>query len=74
MFENVANDINKNYVVYGLTTDMQDYIKSSMESLKTTPLQDVLDSVEKSSLLKREKNIVMFEIGRIFERGRYVRR
>jgi hypothetical protein len=74
MFENVANDINKNYVVYGLTTDMQDCIKSSMEALKTTPLQDVLDSVEKSSLIKREKNIVMFEIGRMFERGKYARR
>jgi hypothetical protein len=45
-----------------------------MEALKTTPLQDVLDSVEKSSLIKREKNIVMFEIGRMFERGRYARR
>lgn len=57
------------YLMYGLSLDMQNLITSSMNQLKIKSLQEVLEIVNKSSLTTMEKYIVIFEIGRKFERG-----
>lgn len=61
------------YIVYGLSLDVQNLITSSMNQLKSHSMKEVFDTVNNSSLSQEDKNLVIFEIGRKFERSRYVR-
>ena len=61
------------YIVYGLSLDVQNLITSSMNQLKSHSTKEVFDTVNNSSLSQEDKNLVIFEIGRKFERSRYVR-
>jgi hypothetical protein len=65
-----------NYIVYGLTNLTQTAIKKGLESLhKTHSISNTLDEIDHSSLLTREEiNLAIFEIGRLYERGKHDRR
>lgn len=61
------------YMVYGLSVDMQNLITVSSNKLKSSPMKEVFESIDKSPLSQDEKDIVIFEMGRKFERSRHVR-
>lgn len=59
------------YIVYGLSPCMRDCIKSGLHDLRTHPMVDVLHNVSGDpSFSQDEKNLILFEIGRAYERGR----
>lgn len=58
------------YIVYGLTPCMQDCIKSGFHDLRSHPMTDVLQNIsEDPTFSQEEKNLILFEIGRAYERG-----
>lgn len=58
------------YIVYGLTPCMQDCIKSGLYKLRTRPIIDVLKIIsDDPSFSHNEKDLIIFEIGRAYERG-----
>jgi hypothetical protein len=60
------------YIVYGLSPIMQNLIKSGVNDLRTHPMTEVLNSIlHNCSLSQDEKNLVMFELGRAYERKKY---
>jgi hypothetical protein len=62
--------IDRTYIMYGLSIEMQKCVKNAMYELKSHTLQDVLDVVATApSFSQREINIMLFEIGRLYERG-----
>ena len=57
------------YVVYGLSPIMQNLIKRGVNDLRTHSMTEVLNSIlHNCSLSQDEKNLVMFELGREYER------
>lgn len=65
----------KKYIVYGLSPLMQQTIKNALSNLSTSSINDVLDSVsEIPTLSQSEINLILFEIGREYERKKHVRR
>jgi HEPN domain-containing protein len=61
------------YIVYGLSPIMQNLIKAGVNDLRTHSMTEVLNSISHNcSLSQDEKNLVMFELGREYERKKYV--
>jgi HEPN domain-containing protein len=61
------------YIVYGLSPIMQNLIKAGVNDLRTHSMTEVLNSISHNcSLSLDEKNLVMFELGREYERKKYV--
>ena len=61
------------YIVYGLSPIMQNLIKAGVNDLRTHSITEVLNSISHNcSLSQDEKNLVMFELGREYERKKYV--
>jgi hypothetical protein len=61
----------KNYIIYGLTSYMEDVVNNKLKNLVETRDLNILDSISNSSCLtQNEKNIVIFEIGRKYGSGK----
>ena len=61
------------YIVYGLSPIMQNLIKRGVNDLRTHSMTEVLNSISHNcSLSWDEKNLVMIELGRAYERKKYV--
>lgn len=57
-------------IMYGLSVEMQQCVKNAMYDLKSHTLKDVLDTVSSELTFTQEEiNIMLFEIGRLYERG-----
>ena len=57
-------------IIYGLSVEMQQCVKNAMYDLKSHTLKDVLDVVSTEPAFSQEEiNIMLFEIGRLYERG-----
>lgn len=61
--------ITKLKIMYGMTSAMQQCIKNACHELDTHSIKDILDSVSDiPTFTQPEINIMLFEIGRMYER------
>lgn len=57
-------------IIYGLSVEMQQCVKNAMYDLKSHTLKDILDTISNEPAFTQEEiNIILFEIGRLYERG-----
>jgi hypothetical protein len=69
------NMIEKLKIMYGITPAMQQCIKNACHELDTRSIRDILDSVSDiPTFTQPEINVMLFEIGRVYERKQNVRR